>query len=43
MIWKVEFQRGYGWQGYTYVYLDIDGITQMIATADPKEQWYPEQ
>ena len=43
MIWKVEFQHGYGWQGYTYVYLDIDGITQMVSTAGPKEQWYPEQ
>ena len=42
MIWKVEFQRNYGWNGYQYIYLDIDGITQMIASAGPKEQWYPE-
>ena len=41
-IWKVEFQKGCGWQGYRYVYLDWDGMTQMIAAAGPKEQWYPE-
>lgn len=36
-IWKVEFQRDYGYQGYHFVYLNDNGITQMIAEGEPKE------
>ena len=35
-MWKVEFQRDYGYLGYRYVYLDNDGITQMIAEGKEK-------
>jgi hypothetical protein len=35
-MWKVEFQRDYGYQGYHFVYLNDDGITQMIAEGEVK-------
>lgn len=35
-MWRVEFQIVYGHMGYQYVYLNNDGITQMIANAGPK-------
>ena len=35
-MWKVEFQILYGHGGYQYVYLNNDGITQMIANAGAK-------
>lgn len=45
-MWKVEFQILYGYQGYQYVYLDDDGITQMISGVGSKvEEWkefYPD-
>ena len=45
-MWKVEFQIAYGYQGYQYVYLDDDGITQMISGVGSKvEEWkefYPD-
>ncbi len=40
---KVDFQRSYGWQSYSYVYLDTDSITQTVSTADPKAQCYPKK
>ena len=36
-IWKIEYQILYGYQGYQYVYLNDDGITVMVASAEPKE------
>lgn len=30
-MWKVEFQINYGHLGYQYVYMNNDGITQMVA------------
>lgn len=36
-MWKVEFQRDYGYQGYRFVYLNDNGITQMIAEGEAKE------
>ncbi|MCI5486186.1 MAG: hypothetical protein MR426_14230 [Clostridiales bacterium] len=39
-MWKVEFQILYGHGGYQYVYLNNDGITQMIANAGAKV-WVP--
>lgn len=45
-MWKVEFQIQYGYQGYQFIYLDDDGITQMISGAGSKvEAWkdsYPD-
>lgn len=35
-MWKVEFQFLYGYQGYRYVYMDDNGITQMIAEGAPR-------
>lgn len=35
-IWKVEFQKEYGRQGYQYIYLDNNGITQTIAEGAPR-------
>ena len=39
-MWRVEFQIMYGHIGYQYVYLNNDGITQMIANAGAKV-WVP--
>ena len=39
-MWRVEFQILYGHGGYQYVYLNNDGITQMIANAGAKV-WDP--
>lgn len=39
-MWRVEFQIMYGHGGYQYVYLNNDGITQMIANAGAKV-WVP--
>lgn len=39
-MWRVEFQIMYGHLGYQYVYLNNDGITQMIANAGAKV-WVP--
>lgn len=36
-IWKIEYQILYGYQGYQYVYLNDNGITVMVASAEPKE------
>ena len=45
-MWKVEFQIGYGYQGYQYIYLNDDGITQMVSGAGSKvPEWqdlYPD-
>jgi len=39
-MWKVEFQIMYGYQGYQYIYLNDDGITQMVSGAGSKvPQW----
>lgn len=35
-MWKVEFQRHYGYQGYYNVYLGNDGITRLIAMGEAK-------
>jgi len=35
-MWKVEFQILYGYQGYRYIYLNDDGITQMVSGAGSK-------
>ncbi len=35
-MWRVEFQVQYGYGGYQYIYLNNDGITQMIANAGAK-------
>ena len=35
-MWRVEFQIMYGHIGYQYVYLNNDGITQMITNAGAK-------
>ena len=42
-IWKLEFQQFYGLQGYQYIYLDDQGVTQMIVNAGPKDPWSPEE
>lgn len=39
-MWRVEFQILYGHGGYQYVYMNNDGITQMIANAGAKV-WVP--
>lgn len=36
-IWKIEYQILYGYQGYQYVYLNDEGITVRVSSADPKE------
>jgi hypothetical protein len=45
-MWKVEFQIMYGYQGYQYIYLNDDGITQMVSGAGSKvPEWqdmYPD-
>lgn len=45
-MWKVEFQIMYGYQGYQFVYLNDEGITQMISAAGSKvPEWqylYPD-
>ena len=39
-IWKIEYQIMYGYQGYQYVYLNDDGITEMVSGAGSKvEEW----
>ncbi len=35
-MWKVEFQIMYGYQGYQYIYLNDDGITQMVSGSGSK-------
>ena len=35
-MWKVEFQIFYGHQGYQYIYLNNDGITQMVANGSAR-------
>lgn len=35
-MWKVEFQIMYGHQGYQYIYMNNDGITQMVACGSAK-------
>ena len=35
-MWKVEFQIMYGHQGYQYIYMNNDGITQMVAYGSAK-------
>lgn len=35
-MWKVEFQILYGHQGYQYIYMNNDGITQMVAYGSAK-------
>ena len=44
-MWKVEFQIMYGYQGYQYIYLNDDGITQMVSGAGSKvpewQEHYP--
>lgn len=45
-VWKIEFQIGFGYHGYWFVYLDDDGRTLMISGAGSKvEEWkikYPD-
>ena len=45
-MWKVEFQIEYGYQGYQYIYLNDDGITQMVSALGSKvpdwKELYPE-
>lgn len=45
-MWKVEFQIEYGYQGYQFIYLNDEGITQMVSGAGSKvEAWkhlYPD-
>ena len=36
-MWKVEFQIMYGYQGYQFIYLDDNGITQMVSGLGSKE------
>lgn len=36
-MWKVEFQIMYGYQGYQFIYLNDEGITQMVSGAGSKE------
>lgn len=39
-VWKIEFQIGFGYHGYWFIYLDDDGITLMISGAGSKvEAW----
>ena len=35
-MWKVEFQILYGYQGYQFVYLNDEGITQLVSGAGSK-------
>ncbi|MBO4938904.1 MAG: hypothetical protein J6C98_07905 [Oscillospiraceae bacterium] len=35
-MWKVVFQIMYGHQGYQYIYLNDDGIAQMVSAAGSK-------
>ena len=41
-MWKVEFQIMYGYQGYQFVYLNDEGITQMVSGAGSKEPAWKE-
>ena len=45
-MWKVEFQIEYGYQGYQFIYLNDDGITQMISALGSKvpewKEFYPD-
>ena len=45
-MWKVEFQIEYGYQGYQYIYLNDDGITQMVSALGSKvpdwKELYPD-
>jgi len=45
-MWKVEFQIMYGYQGYQYIYLNDEGITQMVSALGSKvPEWrdrYPD-
>ena len=45
-MWKVEFQIEYGYQGYQYIYLNDEGITQMVSALGSKvPEWkdrYPD-
>lgn len=45
-MWKVEFQIEYGYQGYQFIYLNDDGITQMVSALGSKvPEWkdiYPD-
>lgn len=34
-MWKVEFQIFYGYQGYQYVYMNDNGITQLVTMGEP--------
>lgn len=42
-MWKVEFQIMYGYQGYQYIYLNDDGITQMVSGAGSKVPEWQDQ
>ena len=42
-MWKVEFQIMYGYQGYQYIYLNDDGITQMVSGMGSKVSVWKEQ
>ena len=35
-MWKVEFQILYGYNGYQYIYMNDDGITQMVSNQGSK-------
>ena len=41
-MWKVEFQIMYGYQGYQFVYLNDEGITQMVSGLGSKEPLWKE-
>ncbi len=45
-MWKVEFQIEYGYQGYQFIYMNDDGITQMVSALGSKvPEWkhlYPD-
>lgn len=45
-MWKVEFQIEYGYQGYQFIYLNDEGITQMVSALGSKvPEWkslYPD-
>lgn len=42
-MWKVEFQILYGYQGYQYIYLNDDGITQMVSGVGSKVPEWQDQ
>ena len=41
-MWKVEFQIMYGYQGYQFIYLNDEGITQMVSGLGSKEPLWKE-